>query len=80
MRRDEQGNKRGGSGKRKLKMKKKHRSNSGKETDELNFQGIREEATMKRKTLQELHMDPPPAFRKFESSSSSSSSHLFALL
>ena len=67
MRRDEQGNKRGGSGKRQLKMKKKHRSNSGKETDELNFQGIREETTMQRKTLQELHMDPPPAFRKFES-------------
>ena len=26
-----------------------------------------EEAQMKKRTLQELHEDPPPAFRKFES-------------
>ena len=66
MRGNEQGNKLGGSRKRELKTKKKQRSNTGRETDQLNFHGG-EEANMKRKTLQELHMDPPPAFRKFES-------------
>ena len=32
----------------------------------MNFEG-KEEAKMKKKSLQELHMKPPPAFRKFES-------------
>lgn len=63
---NEQGNQLGGSRKSQLKITKKQRSKSGKEGDQLNFQG-REEAKMKKKTLQELHMEPPPAFRKFES-------------
>jgi len=49
-----------------LKMAKKKKEKPGEEGVELNFQG-NEEAKPKKKTLQELHMDPPPAFRKFES-------------
>ena len=49
-----------------LKMAKKKKEKPGKGGIKFNIQGS-EEAKMKKKTLQELHMDPPPAFRKFES-------------
>lgn len=48
-----------------LKMAKKKKEELGEEGVKLSFQGS-EEAKPKKKTLQELHMDPPPAFRKFE--------------
>ena len=53
--------------KRRLKITEKlRRSKPGKEGDQLNFQR-KEELKMKKKSLQELHMKPPPGFRKFES-------------
>ena len=62
----------GNSAKRRFisKILKKRRSTElSKEDDQLktslNFQG-KEEPKMKKKSLQELHMDPPPGFRKFE--------------
>ena len=45
-----------------LKVTKKKKQKAG----EGGVKGS-EGAKMKKKTLQELHMDPPPAFRKFES-------------
>ena len=38
----------------------------GDQPKAVNLQG-KDEPNMKKKTLQELHMDPPPGFRKFES-------------
>ena len=58
--------KQGGSRKGQLEMAKKQKASPGKGGDQLNFQRS-EEAKMKEKTLQELHMEPPPGFRKFES-------------
>jgi len=60
---NQQGNQLGGSPKRRLKITKKRRPKPGKETDQLG----KEEPNMKKNTLQELHMEPPPGFRKFES-------------
>ena len=58
--------KQGGSQKGQLEMAKKQKASPGKGGGQLNFQRS-EEAKMKEKTLQELHMEPPPGFRKFES-------------
>ena len=52
--------------KRPLKMAKKKIKKPDEGDVKMNFQGS-DETQMKKKTLQELHMDPPPAFRKFES-------------
>ena len=64
--REEQGNNLGGSLKSQLKMTKKRKEKSGEGGHRLNFKGS-EEGNMKKKSLWELHMNPPPAFRKFES-------------
>ena len=58
--------KQGGSRKGQLEMAKKQKASPGKGGDQLNFQRS-EEAKMKEKTLQELHMESPPGFKKFES-------------
>ena len=49
-----------------LRMAKKKKEKPGEGDVKLNFQGS-EEAQTKKKTLHELHVDPPPGFRKFES-------------
>lgn len=67
--RKQQGNDLSDSQKSQLKMAKKQakqKASPRKGGHQLNFQGS-EEAKMKKKTLQELHVNPPPAFRKFES-------------
>lgn len=49
-------------------LQRQKRSCSGIEEDNSNnMRGSAETSGTKRKTLQELHMDPPPGFRKFES-------------
>jgi len=63
---NEQGNQLDGSSRRRLKITKKRRSWPGKVTDQLTIRG-KEEPKMRKNTLHDLHMDPPPAFRKFES-------------
>ena len=53
----EQGNQLGGPAKRQLKIMEKRRTTEPGKEDQ----------PKKKKTLQELHMDPPSGFRKFES-------------
>lgn len=49
-----------------FKITKKRRSQPSKERDHLNSQS-NEEPKTKKLSLHELHLNPPPGFRKFES-------------
>lgn len=63
---NEKGSQLSSSTKKRFKITKKRKSQPSKEGDELNLQS-NEEPKTKKMSLQELHMNPPPGFRKFES-------------
>ncbi len=65
--RNEQGERLGDSRKSRGKIAKKQKKKPAERAHQFNVPSSDEVKAKQKKTLQELHLNPPPAFRKFES-------------